>query len=191
MLAVEIEQLQQNPPGLAHEIRPALTAFRERIVEISTEVQSISHQLHLPQLEYVSIVAAMATFCRAFAERQKVEIDFSHEDIPSAVSHDISLCLFRVLQEALHNAKKHSQVRHFEVILACSLDQLHLTVSDHGTGFDAHTVLSRGGLGLISMRERVRLVNGTFAIDSKPRGGASIHVCVPLASERSSKRAAV
>lgn len=191
MLAVDIEQLQQKPPELAHEIRTALTAFRERIVEISTEVQLISHQLHLPQLEYVSIVAAMGTFCREFAERQKVEIDFRHDHIPSAVAHDISLCLFRVLQEALHNAKKHSQVRHFEVILGYSVDQLYLTVTDHGTGFDAQTALSRGGLGLISMRERVRLVNGTFAIDSKPMRGTSIHVCVPLASERGSKRAAV
>jgi signal transduction histidine kinase len=154
-------------------------------------VQLISHQLHLPQLEYVSIVAAMGTFCREFAERQKVEIDFRHDHIPSAVSHDISLCFFRVLQEALHNAKKHSQVRHFEVVLGYSLDQLHLTVTDHGTGFDAQTALSRGGLGLISMRERVRLVNGTFAIDSKPMRGTSIHVCVPLASERGFKRAAV
>jgi PAS domain S-box-containing protein len=191
MLAVEIEQVQQNPPGLAHEIRTALTAFRERVVEISTEVQLISHQLHLPQLEYVSIVAAMGTFCREFAERQKVEIDFRHDHIPSAVSHDISLCFFRVLQEALHNAKKHSQVRHFEVVLGYSLDQLHLTVTDHGTGFDTQAALSRGGLGLISMRERVRLVNGTFAIDSKPMRGTSIHVCVPLASERGSKRVAV
>jgi signal transduction histidine kinase len=190
MLAVEIEQLQQNSPEL-HEIRSALTAFRERIVEISTEVQLISHQLHLPQLEYVSILAAMGTFCREFAGRQKVEIDFTHDDIPSPVPHDISLCLFRVLQEALHNAKKHSQVRHFEVILGYSLDQLHLTVTDHGTGFDTQAALSRGGLGLISMRERVRVVDGTFAIDSKPMHGTTIHVCVPLASERGFKRAAV
>ena len=191
MLSVEIEQLQQSPPELVHEFRSALTAFRERVVEISTEVQLISHQLHLPQLEYVSLVVAMGTFCREFAGRQQVEIDFSHDDIPSAVPHDISLCLFRVLQEALHNAKKHSQVRHFEVFLGCSLEQLHLTVADHGTGFDADTVLRRGGLGLISMRERVRLVNGTFAIDSKPMHGTSIDVCVPLAFERGSKRAAV
>ena len=82
-------------------------------------------------------------------------------------------------------------MRHFEVFLGYSLDQLHLTVVDHGTGFDADRVLSRGGLGLISMRERVRLVNGTFAIDSKPMHGTSIHVCVPVAFERGSKRAAV
>ncbi len=107
------------------------------------------------------------------------------------MSHDISLCLFRISQEALHNAAKHSQVRHFEVRLSHDANQLHLTISDHGTGFDAQTVLSRGGLGLISMRERVRLVNGTFAIDSKPMGGTSIRVCVPLPSEHGSKRAAV
>ena len=107
-----------------------------------------------------------------------------------ALPQDISLCLFRVLQEAMSNAVKHSGERHFEVVLDCTLDQLHLTVADPGAGFDAQTVSSRGGLGLTSMRERVRLVNGTFEVDSKPMGGTTVHVWVPLASDHSSNAAA-
>jgi PAS domain S-box-containing protein len=191
MLAIDIEELQQNLPASAGEIRPTLIEFREGIVEISTELQSISHQLHLPQLEYVSLAASMRSLCRDFARRQKVRIDFTNDEIPNPVAHDISVCLYRVLQEALHNATKHSQVRHFEVRLGYSPDQVQLTVADQGTGFDAQSVLSSGGLGLTSMRERVRLVNGTFALDSKPMHGTRIHVCVPLASEQGSKRAAV
>jgi PAS domain S-box-containing protein len=126
-----------------------------------------------------------------FAARQKVEIDFTQDEIPKSVPPEVSLCLFRVLQEALHNAAKHSHVRHFEVRLGCSANQLHLTVSDRGTGFDVERATNKGGLGLTSMRERVRLVNGTIAIDSKPMGGTSVQVRVPLESEENSQRAAV
>jgi signal transduction histidine kinase len=153
-------------------------------------VQSISHQLHSSQLEYLGIVAAVKSLCRDVTLRQNVEIDFTHEDIPKPLSHELSLCLFRVLQEALHNAVKHSKVRHFEVKLGCSANQLHLTVSDRGTGFDIERATDRGGLGLISMQERVRLVNGTIAIESKPMGGTTIHVCVPFYSENAAQRAA-
>jgi len=180
LLAVDLDELQRNMPASAAETVPKLNEFRERIVEISTGVQSISRQLHLPQLEYLGIAAAMRNFCREFAEKQKVDIDFREENIPDSVPPEISLCLFRVLQEAVHNAAKHSQVRRFEVALACSTGQLHLVVTDRGDGFDAQTAVGRGGLGLISMRERVRTVHGTFAIDSRPRQGTTIRVAVPL-----------
>ena len=190
LLAIEIEASKQNPPNSAEDISRLLTDVRERITEVSSDVQSISHQLHSSQLEYLGIVGAVKSFCREFAARQKVEIDFTHDDIPRPVSREVSLCLFRVLQEALHNAAKHSQVRHFEVRLGCSAGQVELTVSDRGAGFDADMAMSKGGLGLTSMRERVRLVNGTIAIDSKPEGGTTIRVHVPLKTEHVSQRAA-
>lgn len=129
-------------------------------------------------------------FCRDFAARQTVEIDFGYEDIPQPVPHEVSLCLFRILQEALHNAAKHSRVEHFEVRVGSHSNELHLTVSDRGAGFDAESAMNKGGLGLISMRERVRLVGGTIVIESKPLGGTTIHVRVPFGSEDCSERAA-
>jgi signal transduction histidine kinase len=146
--------------------------------------------LHSSKLEYLGIVVAIKAFCTEFAEHQKVKIDFKHNNVPKALPEDIPLCLFRVLQEAMSNAVKHSGEQHFEVVLAGTLDQLHLTVADHGAGFDAQAVLSSGGLGLTSMRERVRLVNGTFTVDSKPMGGTTVHAWVPLASDHVSKPAA-
>ena len=190
LLAIEIDQLKQDLPRSTAEMSRRLTAVWERIREVSTGVQSISHQLHSSQLDYLGIVAAMRSFCREFGERQMVKIDFTHDDIPQPVPQDLSLCLFRILQEALHNAAKHSKVRHFEVKLGCAANQLHLTVADHGTGFDPEAALNKGGLGLTSMRERVRLVNGTIAIDSKPMSGTTIHVRVPLGSEKEGQRAA-
>ncbi len=183
MLAVEIEQLKQNPPNSAGELKDQLNGIGETVRGVSKGVQSISHQLHPPQLEYLGLVAAMKSFCQEFASRRKVEIDFASADLPQPVSHEISLCLFRILQEALHNAVKHSGVRQFRVSLTSSGSQLCLTVSDNGAGFDVESAMKKGGLGLISMRERVRLVHGTMAIESKPMAGTTIDVRVPFDSE--------
>ncbi len=182
MLAIQVEELRRNPPASAAELSQQLAEIGEGINGVSTGVQSISHQLHSPQLEYMGVVAAMKSFCREFGARQKVEIDFRSDEIPQFVFHEVSLCLFRIMQEALHNAAKHSGVRHFVVRLNSSSNELHLTVSDRGSGFDAESAMNKGGLGLISMRERVRLVSGTIVIESKPRGGTTIHARVPLNS---------
>ena len=190
MLAIQIEELRRNPPNSHTELSRQLTEVWEGINGVSTGVQSISHQLHSPQLEYMGVVAGMKSFCRDFGARQKVEIDFRNDEIPQPVSHEVSLCLFRILQEALHNAAKHSGVRYFVVRLSSSSSELHLTVSDRGAGFDAESAMNKGGLGLISMRERVRLVSGAIVIESKPMGGTTIHVRVPLGSQHGSQRAA-
>jgi len=118
-----------------------------------------------------------------------MEIDFT-SDVDSMVPFDIGVCVFRVLQEALHNALKHSGVKRVEVQLREVSREIHLVVSDLGRGFDIEEALQSQGLGLTSMRERVRLVSGTTTIDSKPLGGTRIHVCVPLRSEHSIQRAA-
>jgi signal transduction histidine kinase len=144
--------------------------------------------LHSSKLEYLGVVAGIKSWCKEFGERQRVEIDFSN-DVHSALPFEIGLSLFRVLQEALHNAIKHSGVKRIEVQLREESGEIHLTVSDSGRGFDVEAVKQGKGLGLTSMRERVRLVNGTIAIESKPMGGTTINVRVPLESEHVSERA--
>ena len=158
--------------------------------ELSADVQAMSHRLHSSKLQYLGIVAAAKSFCQEIAEQHKVEIDFTHADIPPTVPGEISLCLFRVLQEALHNAVKHSGVRHFEVELRGASDGIHLTVHDSGLGFDPEARVSDRGLGLISMQERVNLVKGTFSIDSRSGQGTTIHAHVPLSKRGESARAA-
>jgi signal transduction histidine kinase len=111
-------------------------------------------------------------------------------DLPSPLSPDISLCLFRVLQEALHNSPKHSGVRRFEVRLGGTSDEIHLTVNDSGAGFDREAAKESRGLGLISMEERLKLVKGTISINSRPKRGTTIHARVPLSSGGDSMRAA-
>ena len=177
MLSVEAEQLRDNPS----EIESRVPEFRNRIAEISSDVQSLSHELHSSKLEYLGVVAGIRSWCRELGDRQNVEIQFSAE-VSSTLPQEIGLTLLRVLQEALHNAIKHSGVRKVSVQLREDFREIHLVVSDAGKGFDTEGALRGEGLGLTSMRERARLVNGTFAIDSKPMGGTTIHVRVPLQS---------
>ena len=124
----------------------------------------------------------MQGFCREFSDQHQVEVRFAHEQVLRSLPPDISLCLFRILQAALTNALKHSGVKYFEVQLNGTSEVIHLTVRDAGVGFNLEKVLSGHGIGLISMRERVRLVNGRISIQSKPNGGTTIEVHVPLST---------
>ena len=123
---------------------------------------------------------SLRRFCEEFGERKGVKVDFRSDGLPSVVPRDISLCLFRVLQEAIHNAAKHSGVRHFDGRLWTTPDEIHLTVSDCGIGFNLETARKAGGLGINRMQERLKLVKGSLSIDSKPNRGTTIHACVPL-----------
>ena len=119
-----------------------------------------------------------------------MEIDFKNE-VSSTLPVELGLSLFRVIQEALHNATKHSGVKRIEVQLREHSGEIHLVVSDLGRGFDLETAKQGRGLGLTSMQERVRLIKGTISIESKPMRGTTIHVRVPLGSEHAAKREAV
>jgi len=157
--------------------------------EISNDVQDLSHNLHASKLEYLGVVAGIRGWCKEFSERQKIEIAFQ-SDITSVLPPEIGLTLFRVLQEALNNAVKHSGVKRIEVQLAEDSCELHLIVSDLGRGFEVEATQGKG-LGLSSMQERVRLVNGTIAIESKPMRGTTIRVRVPFDSGHTTLREAI
>jgi PAS domain S-box-containing protein len=187
LAAVELEGLQQSNPNLDSEARRRMKALVKRISDIGMEVQAISHRLHSSKLEILGVVSACRSFCREVAERNKVTVDFTEEGNPRRVPEDVSLCLFRILQESLNNAIKHSGAQHFEVRLRAVSDEIQLTVRDCGVGFDAPAALSGHGLGLISMRERASLVKGTILITSKPMAGTEITLRVPIVVNRESQ----
>lgn len=186
LLAVELEQLQQDPSeleGRVHELR-------QQISEISVDLQALSHDLHSSKLEYLGVVAGIRSWCKEFADRQKVEIAFNG-DVSSVLPLEIGLSLFRILQEAVQNSVKHSGVRKVEVRLTQTGNEVQAIIRDSGNGFDVETAMRGKGLGLTTMHERARLMNGTIAIDSKPMQGTVIHVRLPLDSEQNWTRAAV
>jgi signal transduction histidine kinase len=182
LLSVEIQRMKEVSPVTYGELRSRMDELGKRTSEISDVVQSLSHELHSSRLEYLGLVSAMKSFCKEFGDKHKVEIDFNSEGIPSGIPPEVSLCLFRVLQEGLHNGLKHSGVRFFEVKLNGSLSEIHLTVRDSGVGFDPELARGSQGLGLVSMQERVRLVKGTISITSRPQSGTEINVRVPLSA---------
>jgi PAS domain S-box-containing protein len=188
-LAIELEQLQLSAFNLS-DVRHRIGELQKQTSQIATDVQLVSHELHSSRLDYLGIAPAMRGFCQEFGGQQKVEIDFKTHDLPNPISPDISLCLFRVLQEALHNSAKHSGARRFKVRLWGASDEIHLTVSDSGAGFTVEAARETRGLGLISMEERVKFVEGTFSIHSQPKRGTRIHACVPLAARIDLMRAA-
>jgi signal transduction histidine kinase len=152
---------------------------------ISEDVHEISHELYSSKLEYLGITEAMRRFCREFAQQQKLEIDFRSTHLTTLLLPEISVCLYRVLQEALHNGMKHSGARRFEVELFGSSEAIHLAVHDAGVGFDPKIAIKGRGLGLTSMQERLKLVKGRLSIDSQPGRGTTIHAWVPLGNPHS------
>jgi PAS domain S-box-containing protein len=190
LLANELEQLQQKYPDLRVEVSSSIRELQKHTLQIATDVQTLSHELHSSKLEYLGIAAAMRGFCQEFGGQQKVKIDFKSQDVPSPLSQDISLCLFRVLQEALHNSVRHSGVRHFRVELWGTPDEIHLAVSDSGVGFDRKAAMESRGLGLISMQERLKILKGTFSIEAQSKRGTTIHARVPFSSGSDSMGAA-
>lgn len=190
LLEVKLERVRTDGSNSSVEVIRAVDELQKETREISTDIQALAHTLHSPKLEYLGLVKTMKSFCKEFGQQQKVEIDFRSDDLPSPIQQDISLALFRVLQEALHNAAKHSGVRHFEVRLWETQGEIHLTVRDLGLGFNPHAAMRGTGLGLLSMQERLKLVKGQFSIDSQPKRGTTIHVRVLLDSGIGSERAA-
>lgn len=178
LVMLEIEQL--NTDSLNTDLRGRIDAVREQTLGLLTDVKTLAHELYSPRLEYLDVAGVMRSFCRDFGRKKRVEIDFTSACLPRVVRQEISLCLFRVLQEALHNGVQHSGTRKFHVQLNGTSGEVHLTVSDCGAGFDLETARTSQGLGLNRMQERLKLVKGMLSIDSQPKRGTTIHARVPL-----------
>ena len=174
LLAVELERCDHQAPGSAVDMHRHLQLACRRVSDLGKDIQALSHRLHSSKLEYLGLVAAARNFCHELSEQRKVRIEFNHSDVPATIPKEISLCLFRVLQEALQNAVKHSADQNFTVEVHGTKEGISLTVSDSGIGFDWQDAMNRRGLGLISMRERLRLVNGELSIQSEARRGTTV-----------------
>jgi len=178
LLAVELDQWSKDKSQ--SNFSAHLSHAQSRIMEISKDVQALSHRLHSSKLDYLGLASAAKSFCKEFSAKAKVEIQFNQSAIPATIPKDVSLSLFRVLQESLQNAVKYSGVEIFRVELRGTSDGIELVVSDNGKGFEEEEAFSRHGLGLISMRERMQMVRGVFSVKTRPGIGTMISARVPL-----------
>ena len=157
-----------------------ISKIKKQLIEVSEDVHRISRQLHPTILDDLGLVRAIESECAALQQREDIMINFIRENVPDDIANDIPLCLYRIVQEGLHNIINHSGAPSCEVVLQGSDAAVSLTVRDEGVGFDPEEVRNKPGLGLSSMRERVQLAGGTFAIDAGPGRGTAIHVIIPL-----------
>jgi|KBSSwiStaDraftv2_1062776.scaffolds.fasta_scaffold00947_8 signal transduction histidine kinase len=182
LLNIEIDKIATQ--GISEESRSRLHTLSAQARDIATDVHHISYALHPSWLETLGLVAALQSLCRDASKQRNLQVAFTHNSIPSSVDANVSLCLYRIAQEALHNVARHSQVREAQVSVTCDERHIALQIADSGVGFDPRHMRS-GGLGLASIRERVAVLKGQLAINAVPGGGTQITVHIPLASEGS------
>jgi PAS domain S-box-containing protein len=183
LLAMEIGRANRTSNGSLAATDQNLDNIRKHCSEIACDVQSLSHQLHSSTLDYLGVVAAIRAHCSEVSKQHQVSIEFIDKKVPKHLPKDISLCLFRIAQEALHNAVKYSGANQFLVALYAVGEEIQLVVRDAGAGFDVEEAKRNRGLGLVSMQERANLVRGRFAVDSKPGKGTRIFAAVPFVTE--------
>jgi len=184
LLSMELDQANRSVNESPDAAKLRLKEIRQHCSEIAGDVQSLSHELHSSRLDYLGIVAAIRGFCYEFSKQHEVGIEFTDKDVPAELPREVSLCLFRVTQEALHNAVKYSGMSDYRVELTATEEEIQLVVSDAGRGFDVEAAKQNRGLGLVSMQERVHLVHGSLHVESEVGVGTRILVVVPVVSER-------
>jgi PAS domain S-box-containing protein len=189
MLSLKIEKVTKGAGRGPSSLADQLEQIWQQCSNLTVDVQALSHELHPSILDNLGLATAVKSFCREVAEQGGVAVEFVGKNMPDSLPHEVSLALFRVVQEALHNAVRYSGQKHFEVRLQEISGELELEVSDQGVGFDAQNAKNGGGLGLVSMAERIHQVNGTFNIDSQPNVGTRIRARVPLAPKAFAKAA--
>jgi PAS domain S-box-containing protein len=181
LAVVSIELAQAARKGPAANLGNQLDKLYDKLQDVLSEIGSLSHQLHPSTLKHLGFSPAIRNLCREVSEAHGIEVQFSDKDVPEPVPNEVALCLYRVAQEVLRNTVKHSQSKIAWVQLTGTPQGLRLRIWDEGTGFD--TEVARSGLGLLSMRERVRLVGGSLRIESHVGSGTCIEVTVPLKQE--------
>ncbi len=181
LLAVELDMFGQNPPAVRSEVGERMRHLSEQVKELSSSVHRLSHELHPAKLEQLGLVAAVRGLCRELGAARHIAIEFESHAVPRSLPDEIALCLYRTVQEGLQNVVKHSGSAAAKVELRSGENELCLIVSDQGCGFDSTMATVNGSLGLVSMRERVRLVRGQISIESHKGEGTQIKVQIPWA----------
>jgi PAS domain S-box-containing protein len=151
--------------------------------EIATDIEHISHQLHPSKLHYLGLGTAARDLCHEFSQQHKIEVECVVRDLPQDLDENVSLSLFRTVQESLRNVAKHSHGHRVKVELTRQSSVIQLSVSDDGIGFNPELGRNSHGLGLVSMRERLRSVGGEFSIWSRPSLGTQVKGTVPATTK--------
>jgi signal transduction histidine kinase len=182
MLAIDLEDLAENMGNLNGDVPGRLRGLWNNVSELATDLHDLSHRLHSSTLESLGLVAGIEAFCEEFTYQQEIQVKFDYKNVPPRIPEDMALCLFRIVQESLRNIKRHSGASEAEVRLEGIGENLHLTVSDRGKGFDPNVHSDKRGIGIRSMEERLRLLGGHLQIYSRPMEGTRVEAWLRIGS---------
>jgi predicted ATPase/signal transduction histidine kinase len=180
LLAITVDRLHQEIAETQPETSRRLFGVLERAQDISESVRQLSHELHSTNLDHLGLQGAVRGFCQEFTAHHGIGVDVRCARMPPLIPSDVAGALFRIVQEALQNVARHSGARSAIVEIGGTPDEVRLTIEDKGRGFDAGATPSFG-IGLASMRERLRLLGGHCAIHTAPSMGTRIEATVPTA----------
>jgi signal transduction histidine kinase/ABC-type uncharacterized transport system substrate-binding protein len=187
--SIELTQLEHNLPESEFEERKRALKLLGETKEMSKDIRALSHQLHSSNLELIGLVSALRGLCAEITKNYKITVHFAEPEFPPDLTKDMELCLFRVAQEALANVIKHSQAGSAEIELCSNANGVSLRISDKGKGFDPDQKTVSTGIGLVSMRERLRVLDGRLSVRSEITRGTEVLAEIPPSAFGNKKRA--
>jgi len=180
VLVAELTTLSLSAGDDAVSVRRRIGDLSSQAVAIGAELRRLSHDLHPATVDQLGLEKAIRTLCDDLAQTRRLDIHVDVRNVPHPLPDDVALCLYRIAQEALQNVVRHSGASSAKVSLVGTGPEVQLSVADLGAGFDVHAPHHGASLGLISMRERVRMVNGHLALYSKRGEGTRVEARVPV-----------
>jgi signal transduction histidine kinase len=185
-LAADIGKLTVGPLPPPKNARAKLEAIRARAVKTSQEAHDIAYQMHTGILDDLGLVASLKDLCSQFSERYPdIALDFEDSGLSASIPSEVASCLYRIAEQSLENIARHSRAKGVSVRLGFKKRSIALIIQDDGAGFDPRSIKGRGGLGLISMEERARLVKGKLTITAQLGYGTQISLEAPLPASNS------
>ena len=180
-LQFDIETIEQKIPFAdIQDERHRLQNLREQTGTLANDLRRVAHGLHPSSLDHLGLTVVLRSYTKEFSRSTGIRVQFTSRKVPRTIPPEVASCFYRIVQEALRNVGKHASEAEVNVRLWGKLNKLDLSIHDNGEGFDMESVRTKGGLGLISMQERVRLVQGTFSLKTQPGRGVQISIEAPL-----------
>jgi signal transduction histidine kinase len=177
-IARQLDDLADNGSGITPE------AIRDKVRIVIEEVQHFSQELRPSILDDLGLIPALKALCAELSKNFKIDVDIEVKGDPIQLKPELELTLYRIVQEALTNVRRHSQATKAHVNLLLESGRVELTIQDNGVGFkipqNSDGLTKRGKLGLIGMQERAQLLGGRLTVESEPGVGTKLCIIVPL-----------
>ncbi|MDO9118994.1 MAG: sensor histidine kinase [Nitrospira sp.] len=184
LLSIELEGIQRQLPALTQPLAQAIRSISDRVAELSEDVRHLAYHYHPSILDDLGLSIALQRLVEDIGSRNHLETHITCHDLPKSLSQDVATCLYRIAQESLNNVVRHAKATRVDVALTQSRMGLLFTIADNGVGFPQNLRRPEaGGLGLLSMKERVALIGGTLTIDTVIGSGTTLHASIPLMEE--------